>query len=60
MNHFFIFQVELESLNTATDNINTIEIELEVSTHRDPYFKNLLKLSYPQKGSNINIQNFTK
>lgn len=27
---FFVFQIELESLNTATDDINKLEIELEV------------------------------
>lgn len=44
--------MELESLNTATDNINTIEIELEVSTNvfNDKSI-NLIKLSIKQEAT---------
>ena len=29
----FLFQIELEKLNTATDDINKLEVDLDVSTN---------------------------
>lgn len=38
----FNFQVELENLNTATDDINKLEIELDVSIKMNYYFVYLI------------------
>lgn len=40
----FFLQIELENLNTYTDEINKLEIELEVSNNFVKFFKKSLKL----------------
>jgi len=32
MQNIILFQIELERLNTATDDINKLEVDLDVST----------------------------
>jgi hypothetical protein len=49
-----VLQIELERLNTATDDINKLEVDLDVSRFRiKPFYNNIKLLMFKKNHLNI-------